>query len=115
MGVLSLTVVTTNNVTPLQVVMMPNGKWYGQACAIQWGHIDNLGGCFSVVAASPGGPYILQEKNFALLGYASTDGIPAYFSRFYIGMNGTMLVNYQQKCPGTFVYSARVSALFGAL
>eukprot|EP00729_Bicosta_minor_P017774 gene17774-12084_t len=78
------------------VAMMPNGKWYVQACAIQWGHIDHLGGCFSAVAEQPAGPFVLQEKNFALLGYKATDGIPAYFSRFYLGENGDRLANYQQ-------------------
>lgn len=78
------------------VAMMPNGKWYVQACAIQWGHIDNLGGCFSAVAEQPAGPFVLQAKNFALLGYSAKDGIPAYFSRFYLGENGDRLANYQQ-------------------
>ena len=44
------------------VAQLPNGKWYGQACAISWGHIGNLGGCFSVVSDAPGGPFVLQAR-----------------------------------------------------
>ena len=92
------------------VAQLPNGKWYGQACATSWGHINNLGGCFSVVSDRPGGPFVLQEKNWALLGYAAKDGIPAYFSRFYVGPDGEALANYQQNSephhccgPGTYL------------
>ena len=44
----------------------------------------------------PGGPFVLQQKNFAFLGYGASDGIPAYFSRAYLGPDGAVLANYQQ-------------------
>ena len=76
------------------VARLPNGKWYAHACAIAWGHVDGLGGCFNVVADGPGGPYNKTEKNWALLAYAAADGIPAYFSRPYLGPDGISLVNF---------------------
>ena len=58
------------------------------------GHVDGLGGCFNVVSDGPGGPYNKTEKNWALLAYDKADGIPAYFSRPYLGPDGISLVNF---------------------
>lgn len=76
------------------VARLPNGKWYAHACATAWGHVDGLGGCFNVVSDGPGGPFNKTARNWALLGYDAKDGIPAYFSRPYVGPNGISLVNY---------------------
>jgi hypothetical protein len=76
------------------VARLPNGKWYAHACATAWGHVDGLGGCFNVVSDGPGGPYNRTDRNWAMLAYAAADGIPAYFSRPYLGPDGISLVNY---------------------
>lgn len=76
------------------VARLPNGKWYAHACAIAWGHVSGLGGCFNVVSDAPGGPYNRTEKNWALLAYDAKDGIPAYFSRPFLGPDGISLVNF---------------------
>ena len=51
------------------VARLPDGKWYAHACAIAWGHVSGLGGCFNVEALAPGGPYTRAEKNWALIAY----------------------------------------------
>eukprot|EP01079_Euglenida_sp_SAG-EU17-18_P004401 gene4401-4657_t len=82
------------------VARLLDGRWYAHACATQWGSVDGWGGCFNVVADEPGGPYNRTEKNWALLAYANkgspipSEGIPAYFSRPFLGPGGMPLVNH---------------------
>ena len=38
------------HVTMGRATLRAFGCRYGQACAIEWGHVDNLGGCFAMVA-----------------------------------------------------------------
>ena len=95
------------------VARLPNGKWYAHACATAWGHVSGLGGCFNVVSDAPGGPYNRTAKNWALLAYDAKDGIPAYFSRPFLGPDGIALVNYiHTSAVGQFHISYKIIAHF---
>jgi hypothetical protein len=55
-------------------------------------------GCFTFVAAEPGGPYALARTNSAIIGSGQRGHSPeyTYYHRFFHGPDGVLLTHYQQ-------------------
>ena len=74
-------------------------RWYASVCMSHQelpAAIDGRVGCFTFVAAQPGGPYTIAAKNAAILGYGQRGRDPeyAYYHRF-LHARGELLTHYQ--------------------